>query len=435
MKKQLIAIIYSLMIFSSGVDSQTRELSSSGEFLDSVVALVNDGIVLRSELENQLGLIIATLEQQGGQMPPMETIREDLLERLILQRVQLQRADRYGIRITDEILNNAIANVASNNNVAFEEFPGVLALEGIDYNDYRNELRQQLIIDQLRQREVISRIAVTESELNSFLVFQKEQDALNYDYNLSHILITTSSRAGSKEIETKESLIYELENRITQGEDFAQLARENSGGQQSASGGNLGWMKGNQLPEVFIKVASQLQNGELSQPFQTSSGFHLLKLNQIKGNEPILEEQIQVRHILIKTNEVLDDSAAEEKLKTIRQQIIDEGNFGAVAAAVSEDVGSAQDGGDMGWAPRGFFVPEFEDVAYSLEKNEFSQPFRSRYGWHIIEFLGDRVYDNTEEIQRRKAISAIRNSKLSSEIEIWARELRDEAFVEILPYN
>ena len=223
MKKQLTAIIFTLMIFSSGVDSQTRELSSSGDFLDSVVAIVNDGIVLRSELENQLGLIISTLEQQGGQMPPMETIREDVLERLILQRVQLQRADRYGIRITDEILNNAIANVASNNNVAFEEFPGVLALEGIDYNDYRNELRQQLIIEQLRQREVISRIAVTESELDSFLVFQKEQDALNYDYNLSHILITTSSRAGQKEIETKESLIYELENRINEGEDFAQF--------------------------------------------------------------------------------------------------------------------------------------------------------------------------------------------------------------------
>ena len=174
MKKQLTAIIFTLMIFSSGVDSQTRELSSSGDFLDSVVAIVNDGIVLRSELENQLDLIISTLEEQGGQMPPMETIREDVLERLILQRVQLQRADRYGIRITDEILNNAIANVASNNNVAFEEFPGVLALEGIDYNDYRNELRQQLIIEQLRQREVISRIAVTESELDSFLVFQKD---------------------------------------------------------------------------------------------------------------------------------------------------------------------------------------------------------------------------------------------------------------------
>ena len=428
-------MVLSLMLFTSEIDSQTRELSSTGEFLDSVVAIVNDGIVLRSELENQLSLIISNLEQQGGQLPPIETIRENLLERLILERIQLQRADRYGIRVTDEILNNAIANVASNNNVSFEEFHAVLAQEGISYNDYRSELRQQLTIEQLRQREVISRIAVTESELDSFLVFQKEQDALNYDYNLSHILIPTSSRAGTKEIASKESLIYEIQEIINEGGDFAQLAKENSKGQQAASGGNLGWMKGNQLPEIFIKVTSQLQSGELSQPFQTTSGFHLLKLNEIKGNDPILEEQIQVRHILIKTNEVLDDSAAEEKLKTIRQQIVDEGNFGAVAAAVSEDIGSAQDGGDMGWAPQGFFVPEFEEIAYALEENEISQPFRSRYGWHIIQYLGKRVFDNTEEIQKRKAISAIRNSKLSNEIEIWSRELRDEAFVEILPYN
>jgi peptidyl-prolyl cis-trans isomerase SurA len=435
MKKQLTIMVLSLMLFTSEIDSQTRELSSTGEFLDSVVAIVNDGIVLRSELENQLSLIISNLEQQGGQLPPIETIRENLLERLILERIQLQRADRYGIRVTDEILNNAIANVASNNNVSFEEFPAVLAQEGISYNDYRSELRQQLTIEQLRQREVISRIAVTESELDSFLVFQKEQDALNYDYNLSHILIPTSSRAGTKEIASKESLIYEIQEIINEGGDFAQLAKENSKGQQAASGGNLGWMKGNQLPEIFIKVTSQLQSGELSQPFQTTSGFHLLKLNEIKGNDPILEEQIQVRHILIKTNEVLDDSAAEEKLKTIRQQIVDEGNFGAVAAAVSEDIGSAQDGGDMGWAPQGFFVPEFEEIAYALEENEISQPFRSRYGWHIIQYLGKRIFDNTEEIQKRKAISAIRNSKLSNEIEIWSRELRDEAFVEILPYN
>lgn len=428
-------MVLSLMLFTSEIDSQTRELSSTGEFLDSVVAIVNDGIVLRSELENQLSLIISNLEQQGGQLPPIETIRENLLERLILERIQLQRADRYGIRVTDEILNNAIANVASNNNVSFEEFPAVLAQEGISYNDYRSELRQQLTIEQLRQREVISRIAVTESELDSFLVFQKEQDALNYDYNLSHILIPTSSRAGTKEIANKESLIYEIREIINEGGDFAQLAKENSKGQQAASGGNLGWMKGNQLPEIFIKVTSQLQPGELSQPFQTTSGFHLLKLNEIKGNDPILEEQIQVRHILIKTNEVLDDSAAEEKLKTIRQQIVDEGNFGAVAAAVSEDIGSAQDGGDMGWAPQGFFVPEFEEIAYALEENEISQPFRSRYGWHIIQYLGKRIFDNTEEIQKRKAITAIRNSKLSNEIEIWSRELRDEAFVEILPYN
>ena len=414
---------------------QTRDLGGTGEFMDSIAAIVNDGVVLRSEVETQLGMIIATLEKQGGQIPPVNTIREEVLERLIVQRLQLQRADRYGIRVSDEALNAAIANVAKNNDVSFEEFPKILDKEGINYNDYRNELRQQITIEQLRQREVISRIAVSESELDNFLVFQKDQDRLNYEYDLSHILIPVSSRAGDGEINNKQDLINELYEEIIDGKDFDDVAVEFSKGQQALSGGRLGWLKGEQLPDVFVRVASELKNGELSLPFETSSGFHLIKLNAVKGNEPILEEQIKVRHILIKTNEVLDDSAAEEKLKTIRQQIIDEGNFGAVAAAVSEDSGSAQDGGDMGWATRNFFVPEFEEIAYSLEENEISQPFRSRYGWHIIEYLGKRIFDNTEEIQKRKAISSIRNSKLSSEIEIWASELRDEAFVEKLPYN
>ena len=414
---------------------QTRDLGGTGEFMDSIAAIVNDGVVLRSEVETQLGMIIATLEKQGGQIPPVNTIREEVLERLIVQRLQLQRADRYGIRVSDEALNAAIANVAKNNDVSFEEFPKILDKEGINYNDYRNELRQQITIEQLRQREVISRIAVSESELDNFLIFQKDQDRLNYEYDLSHILIPVSSRAGDGEINNKQDLINELYEEIIDGKDFDDVAVEFSKGQQALSGGRLGWLKGEQLPDVFVRVASELKNGELSLPFETSSGFHLIKLNAVKGNEPILEEQIKVRHILIKTNEVLDDSAAEEKLKTIRQQIIDEGNFGAVAAAVSEDSGSAQDGGDMGWATRGFFVPEFEEIAYSLEENEISQPFRSRYGWHIIQYLGQRIFDNTEEIQKRKAISSIRNSKLSSEIEIWASELRDEAFVEKLPYN
>jgi len=435
MKRNLKIIAYSLVLMSSLAVPQTRDLGGTGEFIDSIAAIVNDGVVLRSEVETQLGMIIATLEKQGGQIPPVNTIREEVLERLIVQRLQLQRADRYGIRVSDEALNAAIANVAKNNDVSFEEFPKILDKEGINYNDYRNELRQQITIEQLRQREVISRIAVSESELDNFLVFQKDQDKLNYEYDLSHILIPVSSRAGDGEINNKQDLINELYEEIIDGKDFDDVAVEFSKGQQALSGGRLGWLKGEQLPDVFVQVASELKNGELSLPFETSSGFHLIKLNAVKGNEPILEEQIKVRHILIKTNEVLDDSAAEEKLKTIRQQIIDEGNFGAVAAAVSEDSGSAQDGGDMGWATRNFFVPEFEEIAYSLEENEISQPFRSRYGWHIIEYLGKRIFDNTEEIQKRKAISSIRNSKLSSEIEIWASELRDEAFVEKLPYN
>ena len=435
MIRKIKLLILILILHSNQGLSQTREIGGTGDFVDGIAAIVNDGVVLRSEVEDQVTMLLRNFERQGAQLPPIEQLREDVLERLILQRIQLQRAERYGISISDEGLNAAINNVAQNNNVTFEEFPEVLAAEGIDYFKYRNELKQQITLDELRQREVSSRISVSQSELDSYLILQKEEDQKAYDYDLSHILLPLTSRSGQGEINRKQEMIIDLRLRIENGETFESIARSFSEGQQSSNGGRLGWMKGNELPEIFLSAIRKTKIGELSQPFQSASGFHLLKVNGIKGNDPVIEEQINVRHILIKTNEILDDAAAEEKLKTIRTQIIDEGDFGAVASAVSEDPGSAQDGGDMGWAPRGFFVPEFEEIAYSLEINQISAPFKSRYGWHIIQFMGQRSHDITEEVQRRKAVSAIRNLKLSDEIEIWARELRDEAYVEKLPFD
>ena len=435
MIRKIKLLILILILHSNQGLSQTREIGGTGDFVDGIAAIVNDGVVLRSEVEDQVTMLLRNFERQGAQLPPIGQLREDVLERLILQRIQLQRAERYGISISDEGLNAAINNVAQNNNVTFEEFPEVLAAEGIDYFKYRNELKQQITLDELRQREVSSRISVSLSELDSYLILQKEEDQKAYDYDLSHILLPLTSRSGQGEINRKQEMIINLRSRIENGEAFESIARSFSEGQQSSNGGRLGWMKGNELPEIFVSAIRNTKIGELSQPFQSASGFHLLKVNGIKGNDPVIEEQINVRHILIKTNEILDDAAAEEKLKTIRTQIIDEGDFGAVASAVSEDPGSAQDGGDMGWAPRGFFVPEFEEIAYSLEMNQISAPFKSRYGWHIIQFMGQRSHDITEEVQRRKAVSAIRNLKLSDEIEIWARELRDEAYVEKLPFD
>ena len=435
MIRKVKLLILLLILYSNQGVTQTREIGGTGDFVDGIAAIVNDGVVLRSEVEDQVTMLLRNFERQGAQLPPIGQLREDVLERLILQRIQLQRAERYGISISDEGLNAAINNVAQNNNVTFEEFPEVLAAEGVDYFKYRNELKQQITLDELRQREVSSRISVSQSELDSYLILQREEDQKAYDYDLSHILVPLTSRSGQGEINRKQELIMDLRLRIENGEAFETIARNFSEGQQSSNGGRLGWMKGSELPEIFVSAIRNIKIGELSQPFQSASGFHLLQVNGIKGNDPVIEEQINVRHILIKTNEILDDAAAEEKLKTIRTQIIDEGDFGAVASAVSEDPGSAQDGGDMGWAPRGFFVPEFEEIAYSLEINQISAPFKSRYGWHIIQFMGQRSHDITEEVQRRKAVSAIRNLKLSDEIEIWARELRDEAYVEKLPFD
>ena len=432
--QKLISLFATLAILNSTGYSQTRDLGGTGKLLDGVAAIVNDGVILRSEVNEQLNAIIENLENQQGQLPPRNVIESQVLERLIIKQIQLQRAERLGIRIPDEVLNSAITNVADKNNVSFSDFPEVLAEEGISYDAYRQELREQLTIDQLRQRDVASRILVSPSELESFLILQKDKDALNFDYELSHILITVSSSASTKQITNTENLIKDIYQRINNGENFATLAIEFSQGQQNLNGGRLGWLKGEQLPTIFVQAATQLEIGEVSKPFRSSSGFHLILLHDFKGMQPTLQDQIRVRHILVKTNEILDDDAAKEKLITIRDQIINDGDFGAIAAAVSEDAGSAQEGGDMGWTGPGFFVPEFEEVANAMESDEISEPFKTRYGWHIIQFLGKRVFDNSDEIQKRQAIAAIRNSKLSDEIELWSRQLRDEAFVEYISY-
>ncbi len=435
LQKLIGTIAFIAVLWPSHGLSQTRDLGGTGQFLDGIAAIVNDGVVLRSEVEIQLQVVLDNFAQQQEQLPPRDVIEAQVLERLIIKRIQLQRAERLGIRIPDDMLNSAINNVAKNNNTTFAEFPQLLADEGVNYEDYRQELREQITIEQLRQRDVASRIQISPSELESFLILQKNRDALNFDYDLLHILIPVSASASDNQIKSAKILSNEIYERIAGGEKFETLAMEYSQGQQALNGGKLGWLKGEQLPTSFIEAASKLEKGDTCEPFRSSSGFHLILLNDFRGQEPILEEQIHVRHILIKTNEILDDDAAKEKMKTIRDQIIKDGDFGAIAAATSEDTGSSQEGGDMGWTGLGFFVPEFEAVVNSLVKDEISEPFKSRYGWHIVQLLGNRIYDNTEDIRRNKAIESIRNSKLSDEIELWARQLRDEAFVEYLSYN
>jgi len=260
---KLISVLATLAILWNTTGySQTRDLGGTGQLLDGIAAIVNDGVVLRSELNEQLEAVIANLENQQGQLPPRNVIESQVLERLIIQRIQLQRAERLGIRIPDEVLNSAITNVAQKNNVSFAEFPQVLAEEGIGYEAYRQELREQLTIDQLRQRDVASRILVSPSELESFLILQKDRDALNYDYDLSHILITVSSSASVKQIESAENLVSDIYQRVANGENFATLAIEFSQGQQTLNGGRLGWLKGEQLPTIFIQAASQLEKVE-----------------------------------------------------------------------------------------------------------------------------------------------------------------------------
>jgi peptidyl-prolyl cis-trans isomerase SurA len=432
--KHLPALLASLvlaLIPVSGVVAQSRELSSSGELLDGIAAIVNDGVVLKSELQLETQRIVERLKAQNTQLPPTDVLMRQVLDRLIIQQLQLQRAENVGIRISDETLNLALENIAERNNVSLGELPALLASEGVDYSAYRRELRQQITIDQLRQRDVLQRIAVSPREVDAFLARQEGKANLREDYLVSHILIPVSSTAQPNEIETASKLADELHTRILAGENFAKLALTYSSGQQALEGGSLGWLKGSELPSIFIDIVPGLSKGGVSEPIRNTSGFHLIRLDDRRGGEPIMEEQTHARHILMTTNEVQDDDTVRQKLSEIRQRIIGGEDFSAVAKVVSEDPQSAIEGGDLGWTAPGNFVPEFEKVLNSLQIDQISEPFKTQFGWHILQVLERRTYDATADKQRQQAVMAIRNSKLGDEAELWTRRLRDEAFVEI----
>lgn len=411
-------------------EAQTRELSSTGELLDGIAALVNDGVVLKSELQTELDRIVARLQKQGTQLPPPPVLQRQVLDRLIMEQLQLQRAEKIGIQISDETLNQALASIAQRNNVPLAELPALLAREGIDYAAYRRDLRQQVTIEQLRQRDVLQRINVSPKEVDAYLARQEGKATLNQEFLISHILIATPANASPEQLAAAERQASELYQRIQAGEDFAKLAVAYSAGQQALEGGSLGWRKGNDLPTLFAEVAPGLAKGQVAEPVRNASGFHLIKLDDLRGSDAVMENQTRARHILLTTTEVVDDSAAEAQLRSIRDRILKGEDFAAVAKAVSEDPQSALEGGDLGWTGPGNFAPAFEAQMNRLKPGEISAPFRTQFGWHIVQVLERRVYDATADRRRQEAILALRNSKLGDEVDIWNRRLRDEAFVE-----
>ncbi len=410
--------------------AQTRELSNSGDLLDSIVALVNDGVVLGSELRAETDRIVGRLQKQGTQLPPASILERQVLDRLVIEQLQVQRAEKVGIKVSDETLNQGLANIAQRNDVPLSDLPAFLASQGVDYADYRRELRQQITIDQLRQRDVLQRISVSPKEVDTYLARQEGKASLRQEFLLSHILIAAPSGAAPEQTLAAESLADDLYKRLQAGEDFAKLAVAYSSGQQALEGGSLGWRKGSELPSLFADVAPGLNVGQVAEPVRNASGVHLIKLDDRRGGEAIMENQTRARHILLTTNEVLDDGSAREKLKAIRARILAGEDFAAVAKAVSEDPQSALEGGDLGWTGPGNFVPAFEEQLNKLGIDEISEPLKTQFGWHIIQLRERRVYDATDEKQRQEAILAIRNSKLGDEVDIWTRRLRDEAFVE-----
>lgn len=410
-----------------------EELSSTGEFLDGVAAIVDDGVVLKSQLAEQTALIVQRAESQNIPLPPAAELRDQLLERLIVTEIQLQRADRIGVLVSDQMVNEAIARIADQNNVPFEEMPAMLAADGIDYGKFRRDLREEITLDQLRRADVGRRIAVSPREIEMCITDLEDNVAINSDYNLSNITISLSDSASAADIDDAMEQATLIIDRINDGADFAALAIRYSDAQNALDGGALGWLKGEQLPTLYTDVVATMQAGDITDPIRAASSLHIIKVNDMRSAvERSQVDQVLVRHILVTPNEIIDDETAQQRLEDAVERINAGEEFGELAKLLSDDPGSANSGGEMDWSGPGTFVPEFDEVVNAAEIGKLSEPFQSRFGWHILEVMDRRVYDNTEDLKETNCVVKIRNGKMEEETLLWIQRLRDEAFVDII---
>jgi peptidyl-prolyl cis-trans isomerase SurA len=408
------------------------ELSLTGEFIDGIAAVVDDGVVLKSQLADQIALVVQRAADQNIPLPPDAELEEQMLERLIMTEVQLQRADRMGLRISDQMVNESIGLIAEQNGVQFEDMPAMLAADGIDYAKFRRDLREEITLEQLRRADVGNRIGYSERELQMCITDLEDNVAINSDYNLSNITLSMPESADGAIIDETLAEAALIISRINDGADFAALAIRYSDAQNALDGGALGWLKGEQLPTLYSAAVAEMEPGTVTDPIRAPNSFHIVKVNDMRSAVEHSEiDQVLVRHILVTPNEIIDNETAKQRLDDALARIDKGEDFGEIAKILSDDPGSANSGGEMDWSGPGTFVPEFEEIVNAAEIGEISEPFQSRFGWHIVEVMDRRVYNNTEDLKTSNCIVKIRNGKLEEETQLWIQRLRDEAYVDI----
>lgn len=424
-----ITYLCAAIAFLAAPVASAEELSETGEFLDGVAAIVNEGVVLKSQLRLELDRIIKRANEGGFQLPPANVLQEQVLERLIISEIQKQRADQIGLVVSDQMLNEAIERMASQADIPFDQMPAALAADGIDYADFRNGMRDEITLEQLRRIMVAQNIEVSDREITQCITDLEDNVVVNSGWNLSHILVNLPDGATAAQIEETRLQTQAVYEQIIGGADFGEMAVRHSESETSLRGGALGWIEGQQIPSFFVDILADMTSGDVSEPFRTSSSFHIVKVNELRSAVERSEvNQTKARHILITPNEIIDDATARQQLEDAIEKIAEGEDFGELAKLLS-DGPTAPVGGDLGWSDPGSFVPEFEQIMDTLEIGEVSEPFRSPFGWHILEVLERRVYDNTEDLKRRNCDMRIRNSKMEDETQLWIRRLRDEAFV------
>ena len=431
--KGLTQLTLAALALISAANAPAAAFSADTTELDRIVAVVDDDVITRTELDAKLDSVEKQLRQQNVALPAEDTLRKQVLERLILTRIQLQLAARSGIQVDDDTLNRTISTVAAQNKLTLSEFRNVLDRDGVDFAQFREEMREEIALRRLRQRQVDSRITVTDQEIDNLLATQKRQGNISDEYRIGHILIALPEAATPKQIQAAREKAQEVLSELRGGADFSKTAITYSDGQQALDGGDLGWRKAGELPTLFSDVVLQLKVGEISDLIRSSSGFHIIKLVDHRGSDRHITTQTHARHILIRPNDLTSDDDARRKLTEIRDRIQHGEDFSAMAKAYSDDKANSGNGGDLGWINPGEMDPDFEAAMNALEPNQLSKPVRTRFGWHLIEVLGRRNQDITEEFERTKAREQIYQRKVEEETMNWLRRLRDEAYVEIRP--
>ncbi len=400
------------------------------EEIDSVAIIVNENIISKQEIITRFNEFKRQLELQGKKLPPENLLKKQVIERIIVDSIQLQLANQQGIYIDDLTLNKALENIARNNRTTLDQMHKLLESKGISYKSFREQTRKDLIIRQLQQRMIFSRVKVSQQEIDIFLEQQKQSgDAANDKYHLQHILIATPEAASPEEVETAFNKAKKVVTLLEEGKSFNDAALRFSDGRHALKGGDLGLLGAAQLPSLFLDAARRLKIGETTQPLRSAGGFHILKLINKKTQKHIVK-QTHARHILIKADEITSDEDARLKMVEVKKKLDEGGDFVKLAEEFSQDPGSKNNGGDLGWATEGTFVPRFTEVMNSLQEGQTSEPFKSQFGWHIIQVLERRDLDETEQVIRQKAERAIQNRKADEELQLWMRRIRDEAYVE-----
>ena len=399
--------------------------------IDRVVALVDNDVVMQSQLDQRVHEVQQTIAKRGAGLPPPGVLDQQVLERLIVENLQLQIGERSGIRITDEELNQAIGTIAQRNNMSVEQFRAALARDGLSYEDARDQVRREMIISRVRQRRVAERVQVTEQEVKNFLASDLGKMQLSEEFRLANILIPTPESANSEAIQAAARQAGDVYQQLKQGADFGQLAIAKSASETALEGGDMGWRKAAQLPPPFDRMLSTMAVGDVTEPMRTPGGFIILKILDKRGGEAQVRDEVHVRHILIKPSEIRSEEETKRLTQKLYDRIVAGEDFTELAKNFSEDPGSALHGGDLNWIDPNALVPEFREVMAKTPQGQLSKPFKSPYGWHVLEVLGRRATDSTNQAREQQAMTVLRNRKYDEELQTWLRQIRDEAYVEI----